>query len=643
MNLKLLVNKSIIKSDLRRFWYMGAFFMGWLVLGFVIPVFERAKYVNYSFLPHSFWDDANISVFAMMIFGIIIPSIIFGYLHKRSAVCATHSLPLKRECIFLSHIVSSAILYIVPIVATTLIMMSVNTVSNADIIKWAGLSMIYFITFGGLALMSSAIAGNILSALAISAVVLILPVCTASLFEVLAGEYLFGYSYMDMGSLVNRIDRWYLPYSELVGYKILIYVALGLIFAIIGFICLKKRNLENNSSVTVFKALNPVFMYGVAFYGGLLGAVYIDAITERFSVWLAIPFGIAGIIIARMLILKTFRPKNIVKPSLIYILSVVMLYAFFGFDITGYEKRVPDLDKVASVNVSGVLSNDNIIDYYGEKRVYVAPEALDNNEITAPEDIKKVIALHEDIVSTARTEKTGSGNNKIEDIPIYYTMKNGKVLARQYSYNLTDKRKELRDAINDIDVVKAYKYPILSDAKKEYTHANVSAMKFNVKDLSADEIVEIKEAIKKDISSISVADMVGDSIYCVEFNVLKPTVNEDGTHVTDKQYWQTTQEYYYIRKSYKNSIELLKKWGIYDVLPTVDDVREIGICKSVKMVDGYERADVESITDRDTIQKYLDWFKNNEELLGTESGIDITVYYNYDREWYTTIAEIPDI
>lgn len=643
MNLKSLVNKSIIKSDLRRFWYMGAFFMGWLVLGLVVPVFEREKYVNYSLMPDNFWDIANISVFAMMIFGIIIPTIIFGYLHKRSAVCATHSLPLKRECIFMSHIVSSAILYVIPIVATALIMMSVNTVSDIDIIKWAGLSMIYFIIFGGLALMSSSIAGNIFSAMAISAIVLILPVCTASLFEVLAGEYLFGFSYMDMGSIVHKIDKWYLPYSELVGYKILIYVALGLIFAIIGFICLKKRDLENNSSVTVFKGLNPVFMYGVAFYGGLLGAVYIDAMTERFSVWLAIPFGIAGIIIARMLILKTFRPKNVVKPSLIYILSVVVLYAFFGLDITGYEKRVPEVNEVASVNVSGVHYDDGVIDYYGEKRVYLAPEALDNEEITASEDIKKVIALHKDIVSNPHIKNNESGDMQTQSIPIYYTMKNGKVLAREYNYTITDKRKELRDAINDIDVVKAGRYPVLSDAKKEYAHANASAMNYNVKDLSADEINEIKEAIKKDISSVSVSDMVGESIYCVVFDILRPTVNEDGTPVTEKQYWQTTQEYYYIRNSYKNSIELLKKWGIYDVLPTADDVRRIDICTSVLMADGYEHADVKTVTDKEIIQKYLDWFKNNENNSDTGKGINITVIYNDGTEWNTTVIKEPNI
>jgi ABC-2 type transport system permease protein len=551
---------------------MGSLFLGWLILGIIIPVLESKKYVNYSSITPDFWVIADPNVFAMMIFGIMIPTIIFGYIHKRSAVCATHSLPLKRECIFFSHIVSSAILLLAPVVITALLMMSVNAVSSLDIMKWIWLSIVYFALFGGMALLSSSIAGNIFSALAIPAVILLLPVCTTALFEALANEYLLGYTYMSNGSLVYAVGKWYMPYSELIGYKILIYIAVGLIFAAIGFICFKKRALENNSSVTVFKVLNPIFMYGVAFYGGLLGAIYIDAVTEHFSIWLAIPFGIVGIILARMLILKTFRPKNIIKPSLIYILSVVVLYAFFGLDITGFEKRIPDINDVASVSVYG--NSEHELYYYDDKggKVYTAPEAIDNTEITNTEDIKKVIALHKDIVSKSKSDKNIKSKTKIDTVPIYYTLKNGKVLARAYNYIRTDERKEMRDDINDIPLVKAYTYPVLSDAKKEYTSAIASAMEFKVKELSTEEIAQITEALRKDISSVSSADMEGSSIYRVDLTVLKPTVDENGTPISDKQYWHASGEYYYVRKSYKNTIGLLKEWGIYDALPTADDV-----------------------------------------------------------------------
>jgi hypothetical protein len=71
--------------------------------------------------------------------------------------------------------------------------------------------------------------------------------------------------------------------------------------------------------------------------------------------------------------------------------------------------------------------------------------------------------------------------------------------------------------------------------------------------------------------------------------------------------------------------------------------KEIDICKNVKSYDDYSEheyaANVETITDKAVIQKCLDRFKENEELLNIEDVIDITVRYNNDKEWHITIDE----
>ena len=51
------------------------------------------------------------------------------------------------------------------------------------------------------------------------------------------------------------------------------------------------------------------------------------------------------------------------------------------------------------------------------------------------------------------------------------------------------------------------------------------------------------------------------------------------------------------------------------------------------------KIDVETITDKAVIQKCLDRFKENDEQLSIENGINITVRYNNDKEWHTTIDE----
>ena len=47
MNLKSLVNKSVIKSDLRRYWYLGAIFTIMLLLMGVMPAYIAVNSTYY--------------------------------------------------------------------------------------------------------------------------------------------------------------------------------------------------------------------------------------------------------------------------------------------------------------------------------------------------------------------------------------------------------------------------------------------------------------------------------------------------------------------------------------------------------------------------------------------------------------------
>ena len=80
-----------------------------------------------------------------------------------------------------------------------------------------------------------------------------------------------------------------------------------------------------------------------------------------------LPFGILGIIIAYMLSKKAFTFKGVWKPALIYIAAVFVLFAVVEYDITGFERRIPDIDDVASVNVAYEQFNE---DDYNESESY---------------------------------------------------------------------------------------------------------------------------------------------------------------------------------------------------------------------------------------------------------------------------------
>ncbi len=554
MSLKSLVNKSIIKSDLRRFWYMGIAFLCGMLLLVTIPAIDAAgRGDGYTALSNYVIETGLV---AILPFGIVMPCVLFSYLHKKSAVCAVHSLPLSRECIFASHLISGVILTVVPLVANALIMLSVNQLYAPDIFKWVGLSLVYCVLLSGLSIFASAVSGNVFASMAIPVVIILLPIVTAALFEGYADAYLFGFSNAGEMSLTGIIGEWYLPYHALESPKMLAYIGLGIVCGVIGFVCYKKRALENNSSVTAFKSLNPVFMYGVAIYGGLIGAAYIYAISDVFSLWVAIPFGIIGIIVARMLIEKTFRPKKILKPSLILVAVIAVMYLFFGLDITGYEKRIPDMDEIASVDISGRYDNYERATYHEGERYLVVREAIEETKLTDKADIEKVLGLHKSIV-----DKPYCLDYEQSYLPVYYRLKNGKTLVRAYWYTPTDEQIAMRNTIDDIAIVKAYTLPLISDRECRYVSATVYRDNEGAVNITADMLQKLLEVLKEDVRKSTAAERKADTERRIE--VLAELPVTDGTGKTTYIPSFTEYESYNVYPTYTNTIALLKEWEIY--------------------------------------------------------------------------------
>ena len=80
MIMKSLVNKSIIKSDLRRYWYLGAIFMIMLLLTAVMPVYIA---VNSNFYGHiqttkDFLNYMQPTLFAIITCSVVSPPSVFS-------------------------------------------------------------------------------------------------------------------------------------------------------------------------------------------------------------------------------------------------------------------------------------------------------------------------------------------------------------------------------------------------------------------------------------------------------------------------------------------------------------------------------------------------------------------------------------
>ena len=632
MSLKSLINKSVIKSDMRRYWYVGVTFALALFVVTVLPLRSTLLYrpdTGRDFLHSTFYLMAQTTSLLIIVpFCIITPALLFSYLHHKSSVCETHRLPLRRECLYFSHLVSAAVLIALPIILNAAIMFTMVETLPSYILLWVALSMIYAFEIAGFSAAASMLVGNTAAGVMLPSIVMFLPLFFTGVMQILGTDYLHGY----VASGLPGFMRWIYPsYANLLEGKMYVCLALGIVFIALGAWFYQMRRLENHTRILAFDALNPVFMYGLAFCAGLVGYMYLGTIfydSVKISMWIGLPFGIIGIIVARMIISKSFKPTKILKPIIIYTAMMCVLYLFYGADITGFEKRVPDADNVASVNVtnySGVRSSTNL---NGE--TMYTPE--NDPTLYDKEDIEKVIALHHAIVE--------SGEKKSENaygLPITYTLKDGSVMRR--SYAITKDNEEvfgLYCAVQELKQVKCERFPIIGDDGTEYT--NVSVINLGaLTQLDPPRQDQILAALKQDVLNASYTELTNsESITRLSVDSRIPSLDENMNPIEDKSHWAQQTLQYNVYPSYTNCVALLKEWGLYDIMPPADVIDRITVYqytgKNSKSAILTDKADIEKALAH--IKANVDNMKDIDLLNGTYQRF--TIGYKPDTAGYST-------
>ena len=638
MSLKSLINKSVIKSDMRRYWYLGVTFAIALFVATVLPmrrVFLLRPDTSADFIHSTFASIGQTSLFIIVPFCILTPALLFSYLHHKSSVCETHRLPLRRECLYFSHLVSAAVLIALPIILNAAIMFTMVETLPSYILLWAALSMIYAFVITSFSAAASMLVGNTAAGVMLPLIVMFLPLFFSGVMEILGSGYLYGYVPQGLPSFIYWI---YADYAKLLEGRMYVYIAAGIVFIALGAWFYRMRRLENHTRILAFDALNPVFMYGLAFCAGLAGYMYLSVIfyDRIISMWIGLPFGIIGIIVARMIISKSFKPTKILKPIIIYTAMMCVLYLFYGADITGFEKRVPDIDSIASVNVtnySGVRSSTNL----NGETLYTSEN---DPTLYDKEDIEKVIALHRAIVESGEKKSKNAYG-----LPITYKLKDGSEIRR--SYAVTKDNEEvfrLFCAVQELKQVKCERFPIIGDDGTEYTNVRVINLGAPTwLDPSRQE--QILAALKQDVLNASYTELTNsESITRLSVDSRIPSLDENMNPIEDKSHWAQQTLEYNVYPSYANCIALLKEWGLYNIVPSSDVIDRITVYQYTGTYGTYSKAAF--LTDKADIEKALAHIKANVDnmkdidlLNGTYQRF--TIGYKPDTGYSTYTVDAP--
>jgi ABC-2 type transport system permease protein len=198
--------------------------------------------------------------------------------------------------------------------------------------------------------------------------------------------------------------------------------------------------------------MRPVFKYGVAFCVGLFFGFLMDqmfGLGELGMLIAIVIWGIVGYFVAQMLLDKSIRVFKKWKGAVAVTAAFLLLFAVIGFDLTGYETRVPSVSNVASAEITGLYGGPG----------HDTGANLGSVQLTDPADIEAVVNLHQGIVDQGEKGERGYYYdvdgvylNQYMSFRVTYTLKSGGTLSRRYNVVMGDdllaKAQVLRDRYN---------------------------------------------------------------------------------------------------------------------------------------------------------------------------------------------------
>ncbi len=696
-----------MKQDLeQRIWLPVIFF----IIGFLsleLPLIARfdmwQQKQNYEFRATTYLMDNFFSpgsLFIMVTIGVAIISALSGfvYMHSSKKLDVYHSIPIKRETLFMQQYIYGIIYYLVPMVLHLCICFGIcgaNGVFGAGILLQAlGFLMIQLLVYlacYAVVILAICLTGNIVVSVLGSAVLLVYTLMISLLKELVCERFFMTYSGIDnqlslpaispihlfyklMLSISNS-ETSYLAYTDHLAYFVKFLFA-AVVYTIIALTLYRKRPTEVAGKSMAFSRLEPVVKTMIVLPVSIVSGYIFTAIATDDG---EVSWFIFGCIFAFLISCPCMEIifRKDVKALLLHPLQMVFngicvigIMAILLLDVFGYDTYIPNEDKVESYSVS-IDGFDWF--YSGSLHFDYSTYRMENIKIKDNESVRKLL---EHAVSITRPARTGSfdmaeeGEYEYTSMSVRYNLKNGKYVYRNYLINRADEQvmQWVGDMYNDLQYKKGA-YPILAENFTQnyigiildYAYCSEGIQ------LSKERMSKLVETYQKELAELSFEEIM------TEYPIAKLAFAipfDEGSSMEDIRVESTQSAYgfdykdadtgYKIYPSFTETLALLKEYGAKPVneIP-VSDVTRIEIEDSSQEVDDHDGfltklVTIEYYRQPEEIAQILPSLVNN-QLIGdyivsnkkVESNIHIRVTYYYDgKEMYENFefkkGEIPD-
>lgn len=574
-------NKTLFKSNIKRLWWVSALSAICMFLFGTMPFFNEVQFYERNF-PEDISTElssyfANGMYYIIPVLGIIaavcLSALLFGYLNRANAVSCIHGLPVTRTELYFTHTLSALFLLVIPFVINCALWSETFIKYRIDasvILKCLYLYIIYCLLGFALTTLVGMFTGNTAAQIVFSGVAALLPLFFTGFIVLVCNTHLYGFSSNSEAAMSFLLHYVYLFPDLLLSANSVIYAAYIVIMLFAGLAVYKLRALENHGEVIAFPKLKGLFTVLFSVCCGILGFFYMYTMWSNSNLLLMVPFAAVGLIIANILVQKSFTLKGALKP---FVASFVILFALIvgiHYDVTGFESRVPDPDNVLYVTFSDDNAESTYYSSNGE-RYYIAD--VFEPKYSSPEEIKLFTDFHKYLIENKNEETDYDYSTPIaRKLSHYsyfnfaYTLKNGSKMYRSYVLTGDEVNKYL-SKILETKTNLAYQFPILDGTEKTYVSATISDIRSvseNAVYTSADELAKIVEAIKKDRENISFDSMVShrDSrTMTIYLSYQKELVDSMGNPVAETA---TLEDGYNVTQDDVNTLAVLKQLGYFE-------------------------------------------------------------------------------
>ena len=393
-------NATLFRKNLTRFWPL------WGLASFIGALFPLAVLLD---MVHRGWNVLSAPDFTGMYYDAVsaVPVInlvyaalcamaVWSYLYNARSVGLMHTLPIRREGLFLTNFLSGLSMTLIPYAVTGVLCVVVSLCGGAFDVK--GLAVTVLAVLGeSFFYFSSAtfvafITGNAFTMPPLYALLHFLAVLLDWLISSFAQGFIFGFSTYYTGVvewlsptvyLVNnvRCARQYVevqqtfpdgtPYTsrlltsaDLESFWLIgVYALVGLALAALALILYRRRRSETAGDVVAVGWLRPVFRYGVAGLCALLGGQFLYSLFwygfQQGEYYDTLPMvvcllaaGAIGYYGASMLLAKAFKVfRGSWKGLGIVLAGCALVCCVLHFDLLGVADRVPEASQIQTLEI----------------------------------------------------------------------------------------------------------------------------------------------------------------------------------------------------------------------------------------------------------------------------------------------------